>query len=144
MPAVPLSALLAAGPDLGAPSPLLAAKWDPNRRDYASLFEGEDPTDAAVVHSLCVVRGSGAAVLDTGMEPPPPTMLDSLEQEVASAARQALARLVAAGDIRIKRAGLSLRDDGNQLAEGRVEYANLRTGRDATAAFPMSSAPVEV
>ena len=79
MPAAPLSALLVAGPELGPPSPLLAAKWDPNKRDYASLVEGMDPVDAHVLHALYVERGSGACVLHDGIDPPPSKMLDTLE-----------------------------------------------------------------
>jgi hypothetical protein len=142
----PLSAILVAGPELeGTVSPLLADAWDPNTRDYSSLFDGMDPIDAHVVHELCVVRGSGASVQNTGLEPFPNKLVDSLDQQVAASVRIALARLTAGGDIRIKSVRISHQDDSKQLAETTVRYVNLRSGQDESSAIvPMPSAPVPV
>ena len=132
-----LSALFVAGPGLGGTvSPLLADKWDPRTKDYASLDEGMDPVDAHVIHELCVLRGSGASVRDVGLDRLPTKMLDSLEQEVASAVRFALARLLTNGDIRLNSVKLANRDDANQMSDVVISYVNLRTGQNSTAVLP--------
>lgn len=102
-----------------------------------------DPIDAHVMHEICVVRGSGASVLDVGLEALPNKMLDSLEQEVASSVRLALARLLTGGDIRLKSVRITHRDDSAQSAEATISYVNLRSGGDRVAIMPLPSAPVQ-
>jgi hypothetical protein len=129
---------------MGVSSPLLAAAWDPNKRDYASLDDGMDPTDAHVIHALYVTRGTGACVLETGLDPMPDTMDDAMEANAAASVRLALAPLLTAGDIRIKSVKLTHRDDATQTAEVTVSYINLRTGQPRATRMSLPSAPVEV
>lgn len=122
---------------LGDPSPLLADNWDPARRDFASLEVGMDPIDAQVVLALGTVRGSGACVLEDGIDELPRKITDAVEVELTSRARRALGRLIRQNDIRLKGVRLSLLSEGEQQAEIIVEYVNLRTGRPSEAEIPI-------
>lgn len=111
---------------LAPPPPLLADNIDPETRDFADLFTGADPIDAAVQLALTTVRGSGASVEGDGIKLSPDKMTASLENQLESDARLALRRLTRAGDIRIVAVTFDINDESNQTVQLRVAYKNLR------------------
>ncbi|MFA5053364.1 MAG: hypothetical protein WC565_04860 [Parcubacteria group bacterium] len=108
------------------PPPVIRAdKLDYQNQAFTSVFSDRDPTDAAVIEALWRVRGSGAAVRNTGAQFLNVRKLDDkakilLENE----ARLALSRLVRRGDITITKIKV---ETGNDWAEVSVFYVNNRT-----------------
>lgn len=98
---------------------------DPVTQDWVSLIKDQDPIDAAVVEALWRVRGSGAAVFDTGARFLDVEKLDDqAPSRFESEARFALRRLTQRGDITIKAITV---DTGPDWAEVTVDYMNNRT-----------------
>lgn len=122
----PIGFFIRAPAALGPPSPVLADNIDPETRDHADLFVGADVIDAQVLVALTTIRGSGPSVEEVGIEPSPTKMTASLENEITSDVRNALAALVKNGDIRIVAITFDFVDETNQAAQARVEYRNLR------------------
>lgn len=117
------------------PPPVIRSdKLNYQAQAFESVFSDRDPTDAAVIEALWRVRGSGAAVRNTGARFLDVRKLDDkakilLENE----ARVALARLVRRGDITITKITVETGDD---WAEITVFYVNNRTAlakKDRTA-----------
>lgn len=95
---------------------------------FLSMTKDRDPTDAAVVEALWRVRGSGAAVANTGARF---LDLDKLGDQaptiIANDARNALARLIRRGDITLKSVNVQT---GPDWAELTVVYVNNRTASE--------------
>jgi hypothetical protein len=108
------------------PPPVIRAdKMTYQTQSIASVFSDIDPTDAAVIEALWRIRGSGAAVRNTGARFIDVRKLDDkakilLENE----ARIALTRLTRRGDITITKIVV---DIGSDWAEVAVHYMNNRT-----------------
>ena len=122
----PIGFFIRAPAALGPPNPVLADNIDPETRDFADLFVGADPIDAQVQHALTVIRDSGPPVEDFCIDPTPTKMSGSLEDEIESDVRAALATLVQNGDIQIVAITFDLVDETNQSAQVRTTYRNLR------------------
>lgn len=122
---------------LGSPSPLLADNIDMATRDFASLFIGDDPTDAAVKVALGTVRGSGPAVVDVGMPPEPRKMDEAHTSVIQSNAKLALKLLIQNGDIELLGVSFDTVDEANQFTQARVEYRNLRALDSTTRTVPL-------
>lgn len=91
---------------------------------FASVIQDRDPVDAAVIEALWRVRGSGAAVQDTGARfLDIPKLDDKAKTSIANEARTALTRIVRRGDIRIVKITV---ETGNDWAEITVAYQNNR------------------
>jgi len=108
------------------PPPVIRAdKLNYQHQSFESVFSDNDPTDAAVIEALWRVRGSGAAVRNTGAKFLEIRKLDNKAKTLLeNEARQALIRLVRRGDISIS----SIRVlTGNDWAEVTVNYVNNRT-----------------
>lgn len=107
------------------PPAILADAIDPETHDYLSIDRGQDPIDAQVILALKTVRGSGAAVTDTGNQF---TSIGKLDDSAEAAFRReaeiALSLLVTNRDIRIDSIEVLVQDD---FAEVTVTYENLRT-----------------
>jgi hypothetical protein len=102
-----------------------ADKIDPATQEWTSMVKDQDPIDAAVVEALWRVRGSGAAVSDTGARFLDLDKLDDrAPRAIESEARFALRRLVRRGDITLKSVEVST---GPDWAEVEVNYINNRT-----------------
>lgn len=111
---------------LGPPSPLLADNIDMDTRDFASLFVGDDPIDAAVKLLLGTLRDSGAAVRDVGMPPLPKKMDEAHVQIIAADIQRALRPLIRNGDILFLGVDTDLVDESDQFTQVRAKYKNLR------------------
>jgi hypothetical protein len=111
------------------PAPAIRAdKLDQETSTYQSMVLDRDPVDAAVVEALWRVRGSGAAVADTGTRFLDIKKLDSQAARlIESEARNALKRMVVAGYITITKVDVTV---GNDWAEVAVSYLNNRASRD--------------
>lgn len=102
-----------------------ADKIDPVTQDWTSFIYDQDPIDAAVVEALWRVRGSGAAVQNTGARFLDVGKLDDqAPKKFESETRFALRRLVQRGDITIKAITV---DTGADWGEVTVDYTNNRT-----------------
>jgi hypothetical protein len=120
-------------PNAISPSSLLSDNVDPQSGDLCSFSRGVDPVDAAVLYALMVNRGSGPAVTDVGQRFALVKKMDeSAQRTFEGYAREALSRLVAAGDIEI----LSMRWinflPSQQIGELEINYKNLRAFDSAT------------
>jgi len=133
----PIGSFIALGSSLGDASPLLADNIDPQTHDFASLAVGQDPVDAQVILALSTVRASGSAVLLDGINNAPSKMDDSLVDVLAANARQALQRLVSAGDIQVVSAAAENVDPSAQQAALRVRFVNLRSGQLVSLRVPL-------
>ena len=135
----PIGFFIRAPGALGAPSPLLADNINPETRDFASLFTGLDPIDAQVQLAVTTVRASGSAVEEDGIANLPDKMTNSVEDEITSAVKVALGRLIRNGDIEFLGMTFDLVDEGNQTVLPRARYRNLRAVDQATrfAALPV-------
>jgi len=117
---------------LGPPSTLLADNIDPETHDYNSLTTGIDPIDSQVLTALSVIRGSGAAVEDTGNKfADIRKITKSVRTEIDTEVRTTLGRLISAGDIRFDGTIFDFIDDGNQAVNIRIQWVNLRSGTGA-------------
>ncbi len=91
---------------------------------FASMTKDTDPVDAAVIEALWRVRGSGAAVQDTGARFLDIEKLDDRAKTViANEARTALRRIIRRGDITLTKVVV---DTGPDWAEVAVHYINNR------------------
>lgn len=126
---------------LGPPSPLLADNIDLLTRDYADLFTGQDPVDAAVITALSTSRSSGAAVLEFGLAPPPSKMDGSHQLIVDSQVRAALKHLIDGRDVALLGVEVQIDDEALQTYQVAVNYRNLRAldGKTRTTAIPYPS-----
>lgn len=108
------------------PPPVIRAdKLNYQAQAFESVFSDRDPTDAAVIEALWRVRGSGAAVRNTGARFLDVRKLDDKAKILlANEARFALTRLVRRGDITIKKITVEVGDDWAELT---VFYTNNRT-----------------
>lgn len=95
---------------------------------FTSMVNDTDPVDAAVVECLWRIRGTGAAVADTGARFLDTDKLDERASTlIANEARFALRRLVQRGDINITRIDVTI---GQDWAEVSVTYINNRSPFD--------------
>lgn len=112
---------------IAPPSPLLADNIDPTTGDYISLTVGADPIDAAVVNAVKIVRGSGAAVTNTGARFYKVTKItDSIERELDSIVQEALSRLISNADIKYSGIEFTTLDPSTQTVEILIKWINLR------------------
>lgn len=117
------------------PPPVIRAdKLDYQSQSFTSVFSDRDPTDAAVIEALWRVRGSGAAVRNTGARFLDVRKLDDKAKILlANEARIALSRLIRRGDITVTKITVETGDDWAELT---VFYLNNRTSlqkKDRTA-----------
>lgn len=116
----------------GRPAPPAALRWNPATKDYDrdtdGLYVEVHPVDAAVVLALTVALKSlpadqTAGIALRGIRPNTP----KTQAQVETAVRQALARLLAAGDITL----VAIETDGNAfgLLYVVVRYYNQRAPR---------------
>lgn len=114
---------------LAAP-PVIAAEYlDYSSGDLASVIASRDPIDAQVFEALTRVRFSGAAVTTTGARfVDVEKLTDDAEDLIRAHATNALATLVARGDIAVDRVEVEIGDDWFEVT---VVYFNRRT-RSAT------------
>jgi hypothetical protein len=122
---------------VGDPSPLLADNISPSTRDFADLFVGMDPTDAAVQVAVSTTRGSGASVREDGIRLTGRKMLSNAEATMEADVKQALGRLTRQRDIKI--VGVTFGgpdiagnatgsfDPSTQTAQLNLQYQNLRS-----------------
>lgn len=108
------------------PPPVIRAdKLNYQSQAFTSVVSDRDPTDAAVIEALWRVRGSGAAVRNTGARFLDVRKLDDKAKILlANEARIALSRLIRRGDITITKITVVTGDD---CAELTVFYLNNRT-----------------
>lgn len=133
---------------VGPASPLLADNIDPRTRDYADLFTGMDPIDAAVVVAVSTTRGSGAAVRNDGVRISVTKMTDDAPRALEADLRQALSRLVRARDIQVLRVQVGEPDaygkpsgsfnEGTQSGQLNLAYRNLRAFDANTKSVPLA------
>jgi len=109
---------------LTAPPVIRADKLTYQSQAFASVTKDSDPTDAAVIETLWRVRGSGAAVMNTGARFLDVKKLDDKAKVLLdNEARIALRRIVQRGDITIKKIEVLV---GSDWAEVQVFYMNNR------------------
>lgn len=112
---------------LASPPVIRADKINYQDQSFASMLKDRDPVDAAVIEALWRVRGTGAAVANTGARFLDITKLDDKANTIiANEARTALTRLVNRGDIQIKKIDVSV---GSDWAEVAVHYLNMRASK---------------
>lgn len=117
---------------LGPPSPLLADAIDPVTHDYVSLVHGVDPIDAKVVNVLKIARGSGAAVTATGNRfHELKKITEDLALTIESMVLEALARMIADGEIEYGGTVYDYWDPAGQFVQARVSWYNLRAADTA-------------
>lgn len=128
--------------DVTAPPALLADAIHPATGEYLSITRGFDPTDAAVCAALGIIRGTGAAVMETGQRVSDakkvlPETSRFLRQEV----ELALKHLVDSQQIRLVDVSTRIADgqNGEDWAELVVKYTNLSRGEDRAAVVPLAS-----
>lgn len=122
---------------LGEPVGILADPIDPKTGEYLSIERGFDPTDAAVLYALRVVRGSGSAVLETGQRFRDVThVTDSTSSQLFQEVELALRHLVERGQIRLEQV-ISRAIPGEDFAEVAVFYTNLARGEQRAAVLPL-------
>jgi len=113
-----------AAPSLAAG--FLADAVDPETGEYLSISRGIDPIDSQVLTALTLLRGSGAATMDDGQEfTRIPKVDDTTAALVDAEARRALARLVANGDIAVRKIYSNTSPDAD-WAEVAVDFENRR------------------
>lgn len=121
--------------DPGAPPGILADAIDPATGEYLSIERGFDPTDAAVLTALTVVRGSGSAVADVGQRYQDLERVDdTAAQFIASETSRALKRLVDSRQVVLERVAPLLGDD---WAELQIEYRNVPRGQRRDPQLPL-------
>jgi len=125
------------------PPPVIRAdKLDYQSQSFTSVFSDRDPTDAAVIESLWRVRGSGAAVRNTGARFLDVRKLDDKAKILlANEARVALTRLTRRGDITIEKITVETGDD---WAEVSVFYWNNRTASEKKNRIAKKRLPEEI
>jgi len=116
---------------LGDPSPLLADNIDPQTRDFADLFIGADPVDAAVQVAIMTTRNSGPCVQTVGVTRTRTKLTEDFQAVTEADYRQALSPLVTRRDVTI--AGITFAPDesgtvdpADASAQINVKYVNLR------------------
>ena len=120
----PIGTVLTAYRPLPPPPVIRADKLRYQRQSFESVFRDRDPVDAAVVEALWRVRGSGAAVANTGARFLDIEKLDDRAKTVIqSETYTALRRLIRRGDITIKNVVV---ETGPDWAEVQVYYLNNR------------------
>lgn len=107
------------------PPPVIRAdRLNYQSQAFTSVTTDRDPVDAAVIEALWRVRGSGAAVRNTGARFLDIRKLDDRAKVLLeSEARTALRRLIQRGDITIKNIVVEV---GGDWAEVTVHYLNNR------------------
>lgn len=107
------------------PPPVIRAdKIRYRKQQFESLTKDRDPVDAAVIEALWRVRGSGAAVTNTGSRFLDIEKIDSQAATTIEAeARTALRRIIRRGDIIIQKITV---ETGPDYAEIIVAYINQR------------------
>jgi hypothetical protein len=107
------------------PPPVIRAdKLSYQSQAFESVTKDRDPIDAAVIEALWRIRGSGAAVMNTGARFLDVKKLDEKAKVLLdNEARAALRRIVRRGDITIKKIEVLT---GNDWAEVQVFYLNNR------------------
>lgn len=106
--------------------PITADFIDPSTGEFASMVKGINPIDGQVIVALNTVRGSGAAVMETGNN-----LMDikkirpTVEREVESEIRFALKRLIENRDIRIDSFEIEANRSAQQV-DVVLNYTNLR------------------
>jgi hypothetical protein len=143
--------VIVAPSQLGPPSPLLADNIDPRTKDFRDLFTGADPVDDRVQVTVMTTRGSGAAVLDTGISLTRNKMTTDIEDSLKSDVRQALNRQVKTRDIQLVDITLGgpdssgqptgTVDEANQTAQVNVQYRNLRALDPRVRSMQVSATP---
>lgn len=127
-------------------SPLLADNIDPQTQDFNSLVVGIDPVDAQVINALKIVRGSGPAVIEDGIDTTGLRKMDeSAQTRFSSRIREALKRLISNGDILLLTIIFPEWDESSQTGNTHVEYKNLRSRKkDIRRATMMTAGSEEV
>lgn len=118
-----------------SPPGIVADAIDPHTGEYLSITRGFDPTDAAVLNALTIVRGSGSAVSDVGHRFVDLELVDDgADRFISEEARFALKRLRESGQISIEKLEPASQDD---WAECHVAYKNLVRGDSLLAPVPI-------
>lgn len=135
----PLSAFLVGTADVDDSDPpvILADAIDVATGEYLSLFRGFDPTDAAILLSFQVRRGSGSAVEDVGQNfADHPRVDEQLESFMREEVRLCTKTVVDRGDAKIDSVTVTPQGDG---ADTIVKWQNLaRQKQGLSAALPSS------
>jgi hypothetical protein len=112
--------------DPSAPPAILADAIDPETGEYLSISRGCDPIDQQVLIAMTAERGSGSALENDGQKfGGIRKITETTEALIDGEARRALARLVDARDIRVRRVYANAQPD-NDWGEVSVDYENLR------------------
>jgi hypothetical protein len=108
------------------PPPVIRAdRLDYQEQAFTSVFSDRDPTDSAVIEALWRVRGSGAAVRNTGARFLDVRKLDDKAKILLdNEARIALSRIIRRGDITVTKIVV---ETGGDWAEISVFYVNNKT-----------------
>jgi hypothetical protein len=109
-------------------SPITADYIDPATGDYASMTSGLNPVDAQVVLAMSTIRGSGAAVMESGCNLSNVKKIrETVQREIMSEVRVALKLLIDNGDIRLGTFVFDVQPS-NQYVGAVINYQNLRSG----------------
>lgn len=109
---------------LPAAPTIRADRIDPVTQEFESLTADRDAIDAQVVDALWRIRGSGAAVRNTGARfLDVSKLVEQAPTLIETEARFALRRLIQRGDIRVKSVEVVT---GTDWAECTVNYINVR------------------
>ena len=112
------------------PRPTLADAIDPWTGDYSSL-EGADPTDAAVLDALRIVRGSGASVQQDGQQfTEAQKVTEGLSRFLREEVEFALRRLIATQQITLLEVTVTTENDSATIV---VRYRNEAQREDRSA-----------
>lgn len=117
------------------PPGIIAWAKDPATGEFLSISKGFDPTDAAVLAAISIVRDSGSAVLDIGQKYNEIERVDDQAvSQLIGQTRTALERLELSGQIQIKSITVDA-EPTNDWAEVTLTYFNRRRRQERTLPF---------
>lgn len=139
---------------VGVASPLLADNIDPATKDFADLFVGLDPVDAAVQVAITTTRGSGACVFNVGLRVTNSKLTSDFKRITEADVRLALSDLVNRRDIDIVGLSFGAADsntgkvtgdvfEADASAQVNVNYINLRAYDGRIRSMPLTSGSSE-
>lgn len=114
------------------PPPILADRWDPARNDIATLWEGDDPTDAALQWQCTIREGGGAALGSNGARFHRVTKgTDTAALQLSDEGRRIAARYVQRGDIRDVKVSGAVEGGSTAIGAVVIAYINEHTEQAA-------------